>query len=113
MLQPHAVTAAVLVAKIKQIAANQGFDLPIGTKIDGANNVRLCVRDIKRLFVARQAGRLRESRFIKRPVMASFAPRSSEGRNLHLVEIQFPNLMRPGHGDVERVSDELQVPRRV
>jgi len=45
--------------------------------------------------------------------MTSFAPRAREDRNLTQDKVEFPNLMRAGHGDVERPSSQLQIPRRI
>src|SRR5439155_11853332 len=113
MLQANVVARTDFVTEIKQIAAYQCAHVSIWSEINRANNVCFGIRDIQSFSVSCQSGWLRESRLGRRTVTASFASRAGERRNLLFVEIEFPNLMRPGHRDVKRAAHKLQIPRRV
>src|SRR6478672_2762837 len=110
MLQAHVVARAVDVAKLKQIAADHSLHLSVHC-IDGANDVRLAIGDVKRLPDYGHARRLGETGPEQRTVETRFATGAGESRDRVRVEIEFPDLMRASHRDVKRLSDELQIPR--
>src|SRR2546430_12370795 len=107
MLQARIVVRAVLIAKIKQVTAHQSVLLTISSESDCANDVCLGVRNIQGLPVSCERRRLRKCGLSYGTIEARFTTRSGEGRNLRLVEIQLPNLMRASHCDVKRAPDKL------
>src|SRR5713226_4918299 len=109
MLQANVVARPVYIAKIKQVAADQRAHVSIRPEIDRANDICLSVRDIQSLSVRHERGRLRKRCLRRRAVDARLASRARKGRDLLLVEIELPDLMRPGHRDVERAADKLQI----
>src|SRR5882724_11146397 len=77
MLQTHVIARAVDVTEVKQVAAHKCFYLT-ARDIDRPDNVRLAISDIKLLAIGGDAGRLRETSFEQRPVLASFPARTGE-----------------------------------
>src|SRR4051794_37421151 len=108
MLQAHPVADAVDVAKVEEVAANQCANGGVRRReVDRADDVRFAIGDIESLAVRRQPRRLRESGPQQLAVSARFLARAGEVGDLLLFEIKFPDLMRPGHGDVEDGPDKL------
>jgi hypothetical protein len=108
-----------VIAKLEEVAARErphladlrarGIGRPVNCIVerDGAHDVRLAVGDVERVPVARQTRRLREGRFVARAVHARLAPRAREDGDRLPLRLVLPDLMRAGHGDVERAPDEL------
>src|SRR5258705_5970332 len=108
MLQTHFVPSRVDVPKLKKIATHQSFHIPT-CKIDSADNVRLTIGHIKRLTIGCNPRGLGKAGFQTRSIESRFATGASERGHLICVEIQLPNLMWTGHGDIENSPDQLQI----
>ena len=104
MLQANVVASAINIAKFKQVAAYDRFDRS-SSRINLANNVRLAVGHVKFAAVRGDAGGLRESGFKQQAIQSCFASGTCKRGNFLRVEIEFPNLMRASHRDVQLPSD--------
>src|SRR5499433_1351106 len=112
MLQPYLVTVSVAIAKFKQVRAGKRTHFAFA-RIDFANDIRFAVGGVNNFAITRDSRRLSKPCLRKRSIATPFMSRPRKHSNYILVEIKLPNLMRPGHGDVEAASDKLQVPWRI
>src|SRR6188474_2115889 len=112
MLKPDFVCLSILIAEFEQVRASQRPHFAFA-RIDFTNDVRLAVGGIENLSITGDSRRLRKARFGKQAIAATLASVTGKHANYFLVQIQLPNLMRPGHRDVETAPDQLQVPRRI
>src|SRR6267378_786175 len=100
MLQTHVVAVAIFVAKVKEVAADQCPHSAF-IQINGANDVGLTVGGVKVLSIGGDPRRLCETRLEQGPIEPGLAARTGKSRDLVLIQIEFPNLMRTSHGDVQ------------
>ena len=109
VLEAGVAGVAVAVAELEGVAANDGVGAASGVEIDGADGVGLGVGEEESAGIGGDAGGLGEIGGLERAVGGPFVAGAGEGPDFFGVEVEDPDLVESGHGDVEEVADEGEV----
>jgi len=111
VLEAGVAAVAVAVAEVFGARADEGMGAPAGVEVGRADGVGFGVGEEESAVIGGNAAGLGEVGGLEGAVGIAFVAGAGEGPDFFCMEVEDPNLVHSGHGDVEQVVDEGEIDR--
>src|SRR5262249_42964728 len=102
---------SIAITELEEAFPDDRADHTLGRRLDHPDRARLAVGHVEPHAVRGESARLVHRRLLPRSVLERFAPGARMGADAIASAHHRPELMRPGHGDVNDAVRDRQIPR--